>query len=421
MRILICIGRYFPNNGPERYLFRVARLLEEAGHTVIPLAVDYPQTVDTPYRKYFVRPVSPGAKLQYADFKDDYSFLDGLRMAARAVYSREAKWQAKRAIIQESIDLVYALHITNTLSPSIIHAARTCGIPVVMRVSDYNMMCPMYSFFRDGRICRDCTTKSVLAGVLHRCVQGSVRASAARAVAVWCHRFMRVYGSVQRFVCPTTVMCTELARSGIPPSRIRLLRTFADDQDPVYLSRERRHFLYVGRIVPPKGIPVLLKAASRLRSSVPLIIAGVGPQALTQLYVEQAAQLGLSDIRFVGYKTGHELEDLVRSSFATIVPSIWPENGPNSAIESLALGTPVIASRIAGVSEYVDGCTGAMFEPGSDQQLGTVMQQFLDDPELVEEKARAAHARAATELAPSRHLAELLRIFEEAKTLAARR
>ena len=164
MNILICNNRYFPSSGPERYLFAMTSLLEKHGHTVVPLAADYSQTLDTPYRRYFVPPPVDGESIFFAQYKDSLTLRKRIGLAARAAYSRTVYEAAKRVIAEQRIDLVYLLNTVNVLSPSIIDAARSCGVPVALRLSDFNLLCPAYAFMRDGHVCQEC-----LGGTITRC------------------------------------------------------------------------------------------------------------------------------------------------------------------------------------------------------------------------------------------------------------
>ena len=80
-------------------------------------------------------------------------------------------------------------------------------------------------------------------------------------------------------------------------------------------------------------------------------------------------------IEILGYKSGKELENLIKNAKAVIIPSEWYENYPYSSLEAMAYGKPVIASRIGGIPEQVeDGITGLLFEPNNVRQLANTIK-----------------------------------------------
>src|SRR5207248_8136000 len=104
-------------------------------------------------------------------------------LAARSLYSLTARRYVRRLITDESIDVAYLLAIANMISPSVIDELHGKHIPVVMRLSDYNITCASYLHLRDGRVCLDCQHNR-LSAVRHRCVKGSVGLSAVRAAGM---------------------------------------------------------------------------------------------------------------------------------------------------------------------------------------------------------------------------------------------
>jgi glycosyltransferase involved in cell wall biosynthesis len=123
-------------------------------------------------------------------------------------------------------------------------------------------------------------------------------------------------------------------------------------------------FRYYGRLSKEKGLGTLLTAAARLKLD--LTIAGTGP--LQDLVTDYAS--GNSNIRYVGFKSGNELIELVSNSSFIIVPSEWYENNPMTVIEAYALGKPVIGSRLAEIPEIVkDPDTGFCLSQGTQMTL----------------------------------------------------
>ena len=118
----------------------------------------------------------------------------------------------------------------------------------------------------------------------------------------------------------------------------------------------------------------LLETARRM-PDVRFVFAGFGAA------VEKIAELPNGE--YVGFKTGEELELLIRKAAVSVYPSQWYENCPFSVIESQMYGTPVIGSRMGGIPELIlEGQTGELFEAGNAAELEEKLRKILTTPDL---------------------------------------
>ena len=124
---------------------------------------------------------------------------------------------------------------------------------------------------------------------------------------------------------------------------------------------EKKDFvLYFGRYSEEKGIMTLIQAAKELED-VKFIFVGTGPLV---------HEIKGKNITEVGFKTGADLEKLVREAKFSIYPSEWYENCPFSVIESEMYGTPVLGANIGGLPELIQvRKTGDLFESGNKEDL----------------------------------------------------
>ncbi len=125
--------------------------------------------------------------------------------------------------------------------------------------------------------------------------------------------------------------------------------------------------LFVGNLVPTKNVALLLRAYARVQATVgmPLTIVGDGPLRLS--LTSLAATLGITDsVHFLGVQGRHEVANLMGRAVALVLPSLSEGWGVVVA-ESLACGTPVVASRVGGVPEIVDSDDGGVLVPPGDE------------------------------------------------------
>lgn len=81
------------------------------------------------------------------------------QLLTRSIYSREVEKAIKKEIKDVKPDLVYIIHFVNKLSPSVITGASKMGIPVVLRLSDYFLLCPRFDFMYEKKVCEECLSK----------------------------------------------------------------------------------------------------------------------------------------------------------------------------------------------------------------------------------------------------------------------
>jgi glycosyltransferase involved in cell wall biosynthesis len=155
---------------------------------------------------------------------------------------------------------------------------------------------------------------------------------------------------------------------------------------------------YVGRLDKEKGLEILLNAFALLHTNheknnnvnkIKLLIAGkpvlLGEEYQTNLE-QLSINLGIQDyVSFLGYVSN--TTSLYQVSDVTVLPSRWSEPFPRSIIESMACGTPVVASRTGGIPESLtEEFQRGLFEPGSETDLSNTLSQIInwrqEDPQL---------------------------------------
>jgi colanic acid/amylovoran biosynthesis glycosyltransferase len=162
-------------------------------------------------------------------------------------------------------------------------------------------------------------------------------------------------------------------------------------------GRAADRIVTVGRLEKLKGVHCLLAAAHALsaRGIRPKIeIVGGGEEAgpLAAL----AARLGLAEqVTFRGWVAPAEVIAAMRSATLLVHPSIRPDAMPTVLKEAIALGTPVIASDLAGIPEILDhGRCGVLVPPGDAQALAAAIERLLGDEALRRTHADAGRAHA---------------------------
>jgi glycosyltransferase involved in cell wall biosynthesis len=410
MRILLVNYRYFVSGGPEKYMFNVKKALEERGHEVIPFSVHSNKNVETPYSKYFVEPIGGRDSVYFEDYKKTPKTI--MKMITRSVYSLEVKKAIQKEIKDVKPDLVYIIHFVNKLSPSVITGAKSMGVPVVLRLSDYFLLCPRFDFLSDRKICEDCLTKGYGSCIKKRCVKGSLAASLIRVFGMKVHKLMNVYKGVDAFVTPSEYLKGKLSTNGFDGNKIHCIPTFTSAVLKEYSETVGDYGLYFGRVEVEKGVDTVVRAYEKMPDKKAVIMGDDSTEEGMRLK-EYVASKKLSNITFAGYKEGEELEEIIRNSRFVMIPSIWYDNLPNTALEAFNNGKPVIASNLGSLPELVkDGYNGFLFDPYSPEELAERVKK-LDDAELVKTMGRNSRALLEEKFSKGAHVDRLLALFEQ--------
>lgn len=171
--------------------------------------------------------------------------------------------------------------------------------------------------------------------------------------------------------------------------------------------------LYIGRLVPEKGQSVLLEAVSKLarRGHTPrLTLAGDG--AIRPRLERLAEELGIaSQVTFLGAVGQDDLHELYSSASIFCLPS-FAEGVPVVLMEAMAMGVPVVTTRIAGIPELVeDGRGGLLVAPGRADELADAIERLLADPALREQLGSHGKEQVRREFDADTAALQLYRLF----------
>jgi glycosyltransferase involved in cell wall biosynthesis len=281
-------------------------------------------------------------------------------------------------------------------------------------------VCPVATLFRAGQPCEACVGRRLAwPGVLYACYRGSRLQTATVAAMLAFHRARGTWTrDVDRFIALTDFARGRLVAGGLPEDRIDVKPNFVDSGSGSAgrggsARRGRAEHLFLGRLVPEKGIGTLLAALALDDERVSCRIAGSGP-----LENEVNAAAGDRVVRLGQLDRAGVLRELRRTR-AVVVPSVWYEGFPMVLVEAFASGVPVIASRIGSLAELVDdGHTGLLVEPGNAADLARALAWSHDHPEEMHRMGAAARERYERRYTPGVNYQELMAVYGRAMSRA---
>ncbi|NNH73321.1 glycosyltransferase family 4 protein [Nocardia uniformis] len=228
---------------------------------------------------------------------------------------------------------------------------------------------------------------------------------------------MRVARQIPDLITVSSSSAADIcADFGVLPQQLRTVPLGVDTE----LFRPRAQPRARGRIVavasadkPLKGIAHLLKAVARLRGTHELdlrLVAKLEPNGPTEKLI---AELGISDIvTAVSGLDDDELARLFSSAEIACIPSMY-EGFSLPAVEAMASGTPLVASRAGALPEVVGDCA-ELIEPGNVDELTRVLGRLLDSPERRRQLGAAGRRRALDIFSWEAVAAQTVSVYEQA-------
>ena len=189
---------------------------------------------------------------------------------------------------------------------------------------------------------------------------------------------------VQQYFLDTYGRETKFIPNGVSKPEIRE----AEEITAKYGLKKDDYFLYLGRLVPEKGITYLIEAFRQVKTEKKLVIAGGSSDTETfaQMLKERAA--GDERILFTGFVQGRLLEELYSNAYVYALPSDL-EGMPLSLLEAMSYGNCCVTSDIEECASVTDD-HGLTFPKGDVKALAEVLQKLCDEPETVEDYQKNA-------------------------------
>jgi glycosyltransferase involved in cell wall biosynthesis len=400
MRIVNISPHLYVKGGSDSYFIAQSRLLEEYGFDVAPFCVDSERNLDSPWKSYF----TPGVNLINPNFMDIINYC----------YSFPAK-KTLRALLKEFEPNLAHLHIFyGNFTSSILSVLKDeFNIPIVQTVHDYKPVCPVYSLTRDGNICEECNGYQFWRTLQKRCNKNSFQRSALSAIESYISRAFGNISKIDRFIAVSEFQASRLRTLGLPDERLRIIHNFIDAKNicPTLLPTTKPKFLYFGRIEKSKGVYDIL-AAAEIHKDIQFVVAGTGNAYLdiSNIIVERK----LDNVLLPGFISGEILYELIRSCTATIlIPTVY-ENCPMSVLESLALGVPVIGSRMGGIPELVSHDNdGIIISSGDSVGLSNAIEKLAHDPIKAYMMGMSGREKMIQDFSAKNHFHKIRSVYEE--------
>jgi glycosyltransferase involved in cell wall biosynthesis len=428
VRILQVIHAFPPYSeaGSENYTYALSQALRRLGHEV---AV-FHRVADPTQAEYAVTE-SALDHLPVYRLNNTFRYCDRFEKTYR---NGDIDARFGDVLDRFAPQVVHFHHLTGLSTACVCEAARR-GLPVVMTLHDYWLICQRGQFLkRDITLCEGQEDAECVRCWAHQLsIAGGGDTAAAidrktmplppyfhtglvallrRLRSRWYRSFFRrqeralaevrarmvhvraVCQAVSLFLSPSQFLRKKFLDFGIPSDKILFspngyeTSSFSARARTVSEWRSPIRFAYIGTIIPPKGVHSLIQAFRAVPATAAhlTLYGGEVPYEGFPGYGQALRELaaGCSHISFAGSYRPAEVGNILREVDVLVVPSIWYENAPLTIQEAFLAKIPVITANLGGMAEIVrDQVNGLLFRPRDVQDLREKIVLLLRQPELI--------------------------------------
>jgi len=260
----------------------------------------------------------------------------------------------KSYITKYKPDILHFHTVTPYLSFSVIAAANSQDLPVVQTLHNGRWLCLEGGYFRNNTFCDDCVGSYGWLGVKRGCGHGQLISFLLFLNNFIFRKFGFLFKYISKFIAVSGFVKNQHIKSGFDEKKIIVRNNgFAAqsclDIDESWLHREG--VTYAGRLSVAKGSKILKHLIRNLHLDCNISIVGNGPDlnSLKQFCIDNQ----FNHVKFYGRLNNKETLEIIKKSVVTVVPSQCGDSYPSIALESLSVGTPVVASNLGGLTDII--------------------------------------------------------------------
>lgn len=354
MKVLIVHNDYGKYSGEEAVVDKMVAMLPTIGYEVAQL------------------------RMTTADARE--SLMGKIRGFVSGIYCPGGVKAMREAIRRESPDVVNVHNLYPFISPAALRECRKAGIPVVMTVHNFRIMCPTGLFMRDNSPCEVCLERGdEWACVKYNCEHSRLKSIgyAVRNAVARTGRYYRDY--VDMFACITDFQRRKLIQAGFSPEKIVVIPN-SMDVPPLTVCEAGNYVAYSGRISREKGVDMIIEAA-RQHPDIPFKLAGAVRD--TDLVADLP-----SNVELAGYLSGEKLRDFYANARFFVMASRWYEGFPMTILEAARFAKPMVAPDHGGFTEIIgrgEDAIGILVSPGNSISLSNAVYELWSSFSMIQQ------------------------------------
>lgn len=366
MKILLVHNDYGKYSGEEAVVDKMTVMLGEMGHKVAQL-----------------RMTTAGVR---------ESLIGKVKGFASGIYCPSGVNAMRQALVEENPDVVNIHNLYPFISPAALKECKKAGVPVIMTIHNFRLMCPTGLFMRDNAPCERCLLNGNEWGCIKYNCEHSFFKSIGYAARNYVARMRGYYmDCVDIFACITDFQRQKLIQAGFPSDKITVIPNSMDAYNAAEYQLGK-YVAYSGRISREKGVDLIIKAARR-NPSVPFKLAG----AVRELELLDNLP---ENVEHIGFLSGQSLKQFYRDARFFIMASRCYEGFPMTILEAAQYSKPMIAPNHGGFTEIIgrgEVAIGHLFLPGDVEDLSKKIRSLWDNETETISLGEKAHNKLVKE------------------------
>lgn len=366
MKVLLVHNDYGKYSGEEAVVDKMAAMLGGLGHEVAQL-----------------RMTTAGAR---------ESLSGKIRGFVSGVYCPGGVKAMREVLRRDKPDVVNIHNLFPFISPAALRECKKAGVPVIMTVHNFRLICPTGLFMRNNRPCELCLENGNEWGCVRYNCEHSMLKSVGYAARNAVARLRRHYlDCVDRFACITDFQRRKLIAAGFPAERIVVIPNSIDATAEPSASTDGGYVAFSGRISGEKGVDMIIETARR-NPGIPFRLAGaVRDKELVENLPE--------NVKLMGHLSGAGFERFNSGARFFVMASRCYEGFPMAILEAARYGKPTIAPDHGGFSEIIGKAPesiGVLFTPNDTDSLSAAVASLWADSAESARLGAAANTKLRT-------------------------
>lgn len=305
------------------------------------------------------------------------------------IYNPYSAKSLDKVLAEYHPDIVQVQNVYPLLSSSIFKPLKRRGIPVVMRCPNYRLFCPNgLCLNKRGEVCEKCFGGKEWNCVFNNCENNFFKSLGYSIRNAYSRISRNIINGVDVFIVQSEFQKQKFIQQGILSEKITILPGICPEIENIDLPPIGEYVSFVGRVSEEKGIHEFIEAARNL-PSIPFMVAGsidknfIIPQNLP------------SNVKFVGFLKGDDLNKFYLKSRIIVVPSKWYEGFPNVITRGMLLKRPIITTNIGAMPSIIDNDVhGILIEPNNSKELELAVKTLYSDIDKCREYGEQGYTKA---------------------------
>jgi len=345
------------------------------------------------------------------------TIFNALVHAGGLIWSFKNSSKIEGLITKYSPDIIHFHTLLPFTSLSVIQMASKMKVPVIQTLHNGRWLCLEGAYFRNNTYCNDCVGSYGVTGLLRGCGHGRTISLFLFLNNFFFRKFEFLFSKINHFIAVSDFVKNQHVNSNFPENKItvrnngfnfdKLTSEIEVDNMPII---KKNGIVFAGRVSIAKGALVLKYLIPKLQY--PIKIIGNGPELSKLKFF--CKDHSLNHVKFFDRLDNEETIKIIKNSVLTIIPSQCGDSFPTVALESISVGTPIIASNLGGLTDLIsDSGAGKLIQYDDKEKFLDEINTLISNPEALMKMSHAGQKYVEKNISLNKQGSELFAIYNQ--------